>query len=263
VNFNPTRTYTKQQLETLAVELAISLEHEVDEVKEGWLGKPKGLFQILWERGWIDPDKQYKDYTLDGKAHWKDDRGEVLPQYLPYCMRYLMSECSDFKNEVTALEDLAEKLSTETCMVKINFTPKYNCEIAGEGIEYAWGYSKRYYRNLPHVRKKGIKNFRESVRESVRVVSIDNVRKFGGRIRRYMLAYLHFDRPHDERQDHHQQQKATYAMIESFVKKESKSHRSVFDSETGYLTRVWKESQHLPCDVVPITEAPFDRIEQK
>jgi hypothetical protein len=24
------------------------------QVKEGWLGKPKGMLQILWERGWID-----------------------------------------------------------------------------------------------------------------------------------------------------------------------------------------------------------------
>jgi hypothetical protein len=46
--FNPTKLYTKQQLETLAVEFSINLEHEVDDVKEGWLGKPKGLYQILW-----------------------------------------------------------------------------------------------------------------------------------------------------------------------------------------------------------------------
>jgi hypothetical protein len=94
VNFNPTRTYTKQQLEILAVELSINLEHEVDEIKEGWYGKPKGLFQVLWERGWIDPTKRYSDYSLDGKVHWKDERGEIMDQYLPYCLQHLLSECS-------------------------------------------------------------------------------------------------------------------------------------------------------------------------
>jgi hypothetical protein len=171
-----------------------------------------------------------------------------------------MSECSDFKNEITALEDLAEKLSTETCMVKIKFTPKYHCEIAGEGIEYAWGYSQRYYRNLPYAQKKGAKNFRESVRESVRAVSVDNVRKFGARIRRYMLAYLHFDTPNREGPVN-REHKATYEVIENFVKKESKSHRSVMDSETGYLA--WRESQHLPIEIVPTTEASFGRMQPK
>jgi hypothetical protein len=242
-DFNPTRLYTKQQLETLAVELSINLEHEVDYVREGWLGKPKGIFQILWERGFIDPSKRFSDYTLDGKVHWKDERGEILPIYLPYCLRHLLSECSDFKNEITALEDLANKLSTLTCDVKIKFTPKYHCEIAGEGIEYAWGFSKKYYRNLPLNRKKGIANFRASVRESVSAVSIQNVRKFGGRIRRYMLAYRHFDT--DEEDNDKLEMKATYEVIENFVKKESKSHRSVMDCETGYLTKVWRESQHL------------------
>jgi hypothetical protein len=244
--FNHTKIYTKQQLESLASDFGIDLHHEVDEVREGWVGKPKGLFQILWERGWIDPNKRYSDYSLDGKSHWKDERNEVLEQYLPFCLRHLLSECTDFKNEVSALEDLALKLSTETCNIKINFTPKYHCEIAGEGIEYAWGYSKRYYRNLPFARKKGIKNFRESVRESVDVVSVDNVRKFGGRIRRYMLAYCHFDQKDASTDGDNNKEKATYEAIENFVRKESKSHRSVLDSETGYLSKVWRDSMHVP-----------------
>jgi hypothetical protein len=137
---------------------------------------------------------------------------------------------------------------TDTCNVKINFTPKYHCEIAGEGIEYAWGYSKRYYRNLPFARKKGIRNFRESVRESVDVVSVDNVRKFGGRIRRYMLAYCHFD---NKSSSGDEEEKATYEAIEIFVKKESKSHRSILDCDTGYLSKVWRESMQV---VEPLTD---------
>jgi hypothetical protein len=159
------------------------------------------------------------------------------------CLRYLLAQCSDFKNEITALEDLARRLSSDTSTVKIKFTPKYHCEIAGEGIEYAWGLSKRYYRSLPLARKRGISNFRLSVRESVDAVSVHNVRKFGGRIRRYMLAYTHYD---SRINTNNNQSHPTYLEIENFVKKTSKSHRSIADCEVGYITKVLRESLNLP-----------------
>jgi hypothetical protein len=100
-------------------------------------------------------------------------------------------------------------------------------------------------------RKKGIDNFRKSVKESVNEVTIKNVRRFGARIRRYMLAYCHFDSDYNDEEGNHQQEnKVTYEVIENFVKKESKSHRSVMDCETGYLTKVWRESQHLPDEIL-------------
>ena len=45
-------------------------------------------------------------------------------------------------NEQSALEVLAEELSTDECDVLITATPKFHCEIAGEGIERGWGLSK-------------------------------------------------------------------------------------------------------------------------
>jgi hypothetical protein len=60
--FNPTRQYTRKQIEAIATELGLLLDHEVGEVSEGWLGKPKGMYQILWERGWIDETKKFSDY---------------------------------------------------------------------------------------------------------------------------------------------------------------------------------------------------------
>jgi hypothetical protein len=245
--YNPTKQYTRKQIEETATEFGLDLEHEVGVILEGWRGKPKGMFQILWERGWINTTKKFSDYSNDGKTYEKDENGDIMPQYLPFCLRYLLSECSDFKCEVTALEDLAARLSTESSTVKIKYTPKYHCEIAGEGIEYAWGFSKRFYRSLPLSRKKGIANFRKSVRESVEAVKVENVRRFGGKIRRYMLAYLHYDRRNGEENE---ENKATYQEIESFVKKTSKSHRSIADSEVGYITKILRESLHLPVIII-------------
>ena len=171
----------------------LTLEHKVVRVIEGWVGRPKGIMQVLYKRDFIDHQRNLSDYSLDGKKQWKDENGVVRDQYLPICLRYTLSQCIDFKHEITAMEDLAVKLSTATSTVKVLYTPKYHCEIAGEGVEYSWGISKKFYRSLPLSVKKGLVNFRASVRQSVNHVSIHHVRKFAARARRYMLAYLHFD----------------------------------------------------------------------
>ena len=49
--------YLKADLLALCGQRAISVTVEVGQVKEGWLGKPKGMLQIICERGWIDSTK--------------------------------------------------------------------------------------------------------------------------------------------------------------------------------------------------------------
>jgi hypothetical protein len=60
---------------------------EVDDqnIEPGWVDKPTGLLQVLWESGWIDTLNLTK-YLKEGKK----------------------------------------------------VTPKFHCELAGEGIEYDW-----------------------------------------------------------------------------------------------------------------------------
>jgi hypothetical protein len=236
--FTPKRNHTKKELEIMAVQFGLTLYHDVDDIKEGWINKPKGIYQILFERGWIDITKTY---MLDGKAEWCDESGIIMEQYLPLCMRQLLAECPDFRDEITAMEDLCDNLSTINCKVKIIYTPKYHCEIAGEGIEYAWGLSKKYYRNLQYAKKRGIVNFRRSIRESIQFVTVEHARKFAAKVRRYMLAYTHYDKRTDNNSP-----KPTYHQIEHFVTTESKTHRNVADCEFGYIAQIWKTSTDLP-----------------
>jgi hypothetical protein len=250
--FSPKRNHSKKELENMASQFALTLHHEVDDLKEGWVGKPKGMYQILYERGWIDIRLKNNAYSLDGKAEWIDESGTIMNQYLPYCMRHILSNCSDFRDEITAMEDLCKNLSTDNCKVSILYTPKYHCEIAGEGIEYAWGLSKKYYRNLEYAKKRGIVNFRRSIRESIDFVSVDHSRKFAAKVRRYMLAYIHYDKRTDSNSP-----KPTYQQIEHFVKTESKTHRNVADSEFGYIAKIWKESTDLPSVVTSATSSPL------
>jgi hypothetical protein len=82
------------------------------------------MFQVLWERGWIDPTDLNK-YTQKGR---KDHLGVIDNNT---SIDYLMSLQSDFVNEKTMLQHIGEKLG---CFM--DRTPKCHPEKAGEGIEY-------------------------------------------------------------------------------------------------------------------------------
>jgi hypothetical protein len=57
-----------------------------------------------------------------------------------------MAECLDFANEESSLQYLGRQLG-----IRVDHSPKFHAEIAGEGIEYAWGYGKNLYRRKPLV----------------------------------------------------------------------------------------------------------------
>ena len=100
-----------------------------------------------------------------------------------YALSYLLQQCSDFKDEKPDLEHLATEISGGDTTILILFTPKYHCELAGEGIEYCWGAAKRMYRKLPLNQK--------SVVACLSKVNIEMCRRFSGKARGYMLGYRH------------------------------------------------------------------------
>jgi hypothetical protein len=71
--------YLKDDLLALCGQQNLPTTIKEQGVKEGWLGKPKGMLQILWERGWIDSSKvvsarsmgyskdEKKDFSENGK----------------------------------------------------------------------------------------------------------------------------------------------------------------------------------------------------
>ena len=79
---------------------------------------------------------------------------------------------TDCKEEKLALAYLFEQLSTKgTNNIELLASPKYHPEIAGEGVEYGFGYAKKTYRLIPLEEKKGKQNFDKAVRKSVRAVT--------------------------------------------------------------------------------------------
>lgn len=129
-----------------------------------YVGKPKGLRQILWERGfWNNLDPEFKPKLEDQRA--------------------TIAKCYDFEHEETALEQATHRMGH-----LLRMTPKGHPELAGVGIEYSWGKIKLHYRRNNNL---DTKRFHSQVLNalSTDVLSLDRVRKFARRARDYERAY--------------------------------------------------------------------------
>ena len=129
-----------------------------------------------------------------------------------------------FANEITALEWIAMKLSTDDCCVIVVFSPKYHCEIAGEGIELDWGFSKKYMRRKFKLSDKK-HDFKGCVDKALNSVPVSTSRKYAGRVYGYMRAYKLMEDKGEV---------GSYATVEKFLK-EVRCHRSSVDQDTALI----------------------------
>ena len=160
---------SKEKIQELAKSHNIPLQYDEVVVKEGWVGKAKGALQVLFERGWIDPDNICK-YTGKGVKHT-----DVLCTKLddnPYSINALMQKQDDFWSEMTLLQYHASKLG-----VALERSPKCHPEIAGEGIEYGWALSKMNYQRSPMSEKNNKESFRKLVKKCTDNKSVLNIKR--------------------------------------------------------------------------------------
>jgi len=200
------------------------------------------MLQVLYERGFIDKSKvtnpRSMSYTKKGRKFHTDTDGILSEREKEYSLHHLLSKCTDFLNEKSDLEHLCSDLSTDTSTITITFTPKFHCEIAGEGIEYAWGLAKKYYRRIPYREKRSFNQFVVSVKTSLSKVTLDMSRRFSQKARSYMLGY------------HHQQKEKNCEVrvkVESSfdynekIHKLYKSHRDISTTDFAFISAVIKE----------------------
>ena len=107
-------------------------------------------------------------------------------------LTHLLSQCSDFVDEITDLEHLCEDISTlHGINSLILFTPKFHCKLAGEGIEYSWGALKKIYRRIPLKQKRSASNFDACVRNCISRVTPLMANRFSAKVCSYMMGYKH------------------------------------------------------------------------
>jgi hypothetical protein len=229
---------TMEAISKVATNNGIPLEVEEPLLEHGWVNKPKGLLQVLWERGFIDPAKaDLLDYVVNDKPGCKG-------------LRTMVAELRDFENEETRLQYVGQKLG-----LMIDRSPKYHPECAGEGIEYSWGCGKGMYRYLPIASKKGKDNFLKQVRVCLSSkpdtgnLRVSRIRSFARRQRRYICAYDLLHRQETERRQHpataeNEELIVVPAIIERYVK-HFKCHRCIYDSERGYLGTFLRENRNI------------------
>ena len=116
--------------------------------------------------------------------------------------------------------------------IQLLTSPKYHCELAGEGVEYAWGLSKRFYRSIEIGKKRTKEDFQNIVRKSIEFVKQEHIERFAAKCRRYMMAYNAYDKKNDP---------LTYKLIKRFVRI-SKTHRNIADQDKAFIEKAWKDA---------------------
>ncbi len=170
----------REKMEKLAADNNIELTSRVGVVKVGWMGKPKGLLQVLWERGGIN-ENNLKEYSLKGKGYQMDEDGNLKEEFQCYNLRTLMSNCANFKEEKSAMEVLLQDLSTKSHnnqKIELLVSLKYHCELAGKGVEYVWLVMKKHYHCKPLEEKNTKKKFEKVVREAAECAKKSSVELF-------------------------------------------------------------------------------------
>jgi len=193
---------------------------------DSWGGQPKGLKQLLLERGLIDL-QSLGLYTKNGpklprQAHEARDRYDENLSLVE-----LIKKCKDFMAERSSiLEFIGDAYSIE-----VLFTPKYHCELAGEGIEYAWGYAKCIYRNIHHSDKNTLAKFQAAVKGclSRAMITEERCRRFSRRARRYICSYYVFHEVGEDLDLH-----VKLDDIERMVKL-MKTHRCALDFDKKFI----------------------------
>ena len=218
---------TAKKLQQLCKDRGLPIEAEERKIVEGWVGKPKGMLQVLWERGFIN-EGNLQQYTVDGK---KDAYGVLIPNT---SLKLMVSNLQDFEEEESLLQSMGRLMG-----VTIDRTPKCHCEFAGEGIEYSWGCSKNEYRGKPINVKRKKENFRDTVRQCLSrdVLTTERVRKFSARARAYMLAYLALDSNFEAATT---PVNTTDIPVSAVIKiekmvKQFKTHRCALDFDGGFI----------------------------
>lgn len=173
-------------------------------VQEGYVGKQKGMKQVLWERG------LYVDGMSAAEKAPPEKRIDLILANLP-----------DFKNEKSALQHTIESRGHILLL-----SPKFHPEIAGVGIEYSWGMSKLKFRR--EINDEVAKHLHANMEASMcraTILTLGRVRRFARRTRDYCRAYyaLENDGP-----------------IESKEKVETmrqiyRGHRNIIDMEPRFI----------------------------
>lgn len=189
----------------------------VGDILHGYVGKPKGKRQVLWERG----------LSVDGMKS-----SENVPAHLN--INTILGGCTDFKNEKHELQHLVE---TRGHVLLIS--PKYHPEMAGLGIDYSWGKSKlEFRRKFNDCTAKNLRKNTLRALDADGVLFLDRVRRFARRTRDYRRVYAALSKPGAENAlKAANGGKEGYELVE-IMRKTRETHRIIVDIERAFVKTI-------------------------
>jgi hypothetical protein len=181
-------------------ELLMKSKRSDPNIRKGWLNKPKGLKQILWERGL-----------------WKHSLQKNQ-------MQLILASLPDFQQEKIGIQNLLESRGHILIV-----SPKCHPELAGSGIEYAWGIAEINFKNIQQKCSQNVKRHVEDVL-SPEKLPLSSIWKYERKSRDYIRLYHKSSQINEDNL-------LKYSDIEKLrqVEKIRRSHRSIFDIERDYL----------------------------
>ena len=227
---------SKEKLQEMCKNRNLPIRFTEKFVREGWVGKPKGTLQVLYERGWINPACIHL-YTAKGKS---DHIGKSCSN--TYSINDLMTLQKDFTAEMTLLQYHTVKLG-----VTLKRSLKCHLEIAGKEIEYGWGLSKMHYRRSPMSKKQNKASFCKLVKvctDNDSVLNISQMRSCSKRARDYMILYKAveaLDLNGCDEMDSSSMMFNQHSVLEELMKfywrlkKPKKHHRSVLENQMCHI----------------------------
>ncbi len=184
--------YLKEQAASPNLELVEPAMLSLDPVTffiPGYGGKPKGYKQVLWERGlWVEGMQGTQSQSQRNILILSNRERELQPKH--FDAPYVLSQQPDFLNEVTALQEIY--IARGNILFK---SVVCHPEMAGGGVEYAWGklkYEQRQ-RNEGSVNKlKAGEDFHAAIQALVSdpvVLPMERIWKYQRRARDYIRVY--------------------------------------------------------------------------
>jgi hypothetical protein len=240
----------RQVLFDRCVEAGLPVQLTCPVMTPGYVGEPKGAAHIAFERGFFDASMKLPNGKKVSFAGTKlqeaeaaesaeaeeaaggtkiiDHRRKKKPKVKrdkETSVREILKGCDDFANETPQLEYIAQTYLGAF----IRLTPKCHPEIAGRGIEYAWGYAKLRFRR--GINDAVASHLEENVKAALsrEVLTINRIRKFARKARDYKLTYSYLVALADG-----EDASAAKGRIEHLTKL-FKQHRSALDADYKFI----------------------------
>ena len=165
-----------------------------------------------------------------------------------FSLTKLLNNCDDFKSELTMLQYAAKRIGEMRGLsVVVERSPKCHPEIAGEGIEYTWGYSKLYLQRIPISKRRNKNKFMEELKLALStrdgaMITKDVVAKMCARARDYIVSYYFLNKENDEEKQRHS--RLSKVSIER-MRRIYRCHRSMIDLDHGAIVNL---AAHLNSD---------------